>query len=68
MRTWVDYFNPLLAPCIDKVISELMILGATAFSIILINELTGYSLANGTVMPEAYYHTLHWIDTTIFVK
>jgi hypothetical protein len=66
-RKWVTHFNPLLHPCIDKVVAELMILGACAFSILLINELTGYSLSNGSFMPVMYYNTLHWIDTTIFV-
>jgi hypothetical protein len=44
-----------------------MILGAMAFSILLVNELTGNSLSNGTVMSVDWYHTLHWIDTTIFL-
>jgi hypothetical protein len=44
-----------------------MILGAMAFSILLINELTNNSLSNGTVVDIDWYHTLHWIDTTIFL-
>jgi hypothetical protein len=53
-RSWVEYFNPLLKPCIDKVTAELMILGATAFSILIYNESTHNSLANGTVMPKTW--------------
>jgi hypothetical protein len=44
-----------------------MILGATAFSILIINESTHNSLANGSIFPKQWYYTLHWIDTTIFV-
>jgi hypothetical protein len=44
-----------------------MILGATAFSILIYNESTENSLANGTVMPTEWYHTLHWVDTVIFI-
>jgi hypothetical protein len=60
MKRWITYFNPLLMPCLDKVVAELMILGATAFSLVIINEihpLGGYG----------WYATLHWIDTVIFV-
>jgi hypothetical protein len=67
MKRWVEYFNPLLQPCLDKVIAELMILGATAFMILLTNEGTNYSLSNGTLVPTSWYHTLHWVDTTIFI-
>jgi hypothetical protein len=67
MIRWVAYFNPLLQPCLDKVITELMILGATAFLILLTNEGTNYSLQNGDFMPTSWYYTLHWIDTTIFI-
>merc|ERR1711865_383117 len=68
-RKWIKHFNPLLMPCVDKVIAELMILGAMAFSILLVNELTKNSLANGSWswMTVSTYHTLHWIDTTIFI-
>jgi hypothetical protein len=67
VKRWVEYFNPLLQPVVDKVIAELMILGATAFLILLTNEATDQSLANGTFMPVNWYLTLHWIDTTIFI-
>jgi hypothetical protein len=63
----LDYFNPLLHPCVDKIIAELMILGATAFGILLVNEFTGNGLANGDLMPQEWFYTLHWIDTIIFV-
>ena len=46
----IDYFNPLLQPCVDKVTAELMILGATAFLILLVNEISKNSLSNGTYM------------------
>ena len=66
-RLWIDHFNPLLQPFIDKVISELMILGATAFGIMLVNDFTSNALSDGGLMPTSYYYTLHWIDTVIFV-
>jgi hypothetical protein len=59
-KRWISYFNPLLHPCVDKVVSELMILGATAFGLTVVNEthpISGYH----------WYMTLHWIDTTIFM-
>ena len=67
VKSWVEDFNPLLQPVVEKTISELMILGACAFALMLVNENTNQSLANGSVMPVNWYHTLHWIDTTIFV-
>jgi hypothetical protein len=59
-KNWLNYYNPLLQPIVDKVVSELMILGATAFGLTVVNEmheLTHYD----------WYTTLHWIDTTIFI-
>ena len=50
-KSWVEYFNPLLQPCVDKVCAELMILGATAFLILIVNEVTGYALSDGRIMP-----------------
>jgi hypothetical protein len=59
-KAWITYFNPILQPCLDKVVSELMILGATAFSLTIINELY-------TISGLPWYATLHWIDTVIFI-
>eukprot|EP00935_MAST-01C_sp_MAST-1C-sp1_P001263 g1263.t1 len=66
-RRWTNYHNPLMQPFLDKVVSELMILGSTAFAILIYNECTENSLSNGEAMPESWYHTLHWIDTVIFI-
>ena len=66
-RRWTNYHNPLMQPFLDKVVSELMILGSTAFAILIVNESTENGLSDGSVLPSSYYHTLHWIDTVIFV-
>merc|ERR1740138_1509843 len=39
-RRFAAFFNPLLQPFLDKVVAELMILGATAFLILIFNECT----------------------------
>jgi hypothetical protein len=67
VRDWVEDFNPLLQPCVDKVIAELMILGACAFAIMLVDENTHYALSSGTLMPVEYYYTLHWVQTLCFI-
>jgi hypothetical protein len=59
-KRWITYYNPILHPCLDKVVSELMILGATAFSLVIFNELHEIS-------GLAWYTTLHWIDNVIFI-
>jgi hypothetical protein len=40
-KSWLLYFNPLLMPVVDKIMSELMILGAMAFTILLVNDTNG---------------------------
>jgi hypothetical protein len=60
IREWISYFNPLLQPCVDKVVSELMILGATAFGLTVFNEVHN-------ITSYTWYPTLHWIDTAIFI-
>ena len=44
-RRWTNYHNPLMQPFLDKVVSELMILGSTAFAILIYNECTENSLS-----------------------
>ena len=60
LKKLLSYRNPLMMPCLDKVVSELMILGATAFLITVFNDIHNIS-------DYDWYPTLHWIDTTMYV-
>jgi hypothetical protein len=62
-KKWLTYFNPLLTPLLENVVSRLMILGATAFGLTVANEV----YENDELTDYGWYATLHWIQTTIFI-
>jgi hypothetical protein len=60
LHHWIDFFNPLLKPCIEKVTNELMILGAISFTLTISEEIYSFK-------EQPWAHTLHLIDVIVFL-